>query len=136
MHFDSVLVLKIKTNIKAKRVFANRPYLQPSLRNINIQTSSCERIGVVGRTGAGKSSLIAALMRISPLHSGRITIDTVDISTLPLSVLRSRISLVPQDSFLFSGTIRDNLDPRGLHLGLYPLSISFFLQLTFLRNFP
>lgn len=71
----------------------------------------------MGRTGAGKSSLLAALLRIAPLHTGRITIDTVDISTLPLYVLRSRISLVPQDSFLFSGTIRENLDPRNLHLG-------------------
>ncbi|XP_031634883.1 multidrug resistance-associated protein 7 [Contarinia nasturtii] len=96
--------------------FKYRPYLQPSLRNINFQTSSCERIGVVGRTGAGKSSLMAALLRVAPLHNGHITVDTVDIATLKLSVLRSRISLVPQNSFLFSGTIRDNLDPRGLHL--------------------
>lgn len=96
----------------------NRPYLQTSLRNINFQTSSCERIGVVGRTGAGKSSLMAALLRIAPLSTGHIYIDTVDISTLPLATLRSRIALVPQDSFLFSGTIRDNLDPRGLHLGI------------------
>lgn len=95
----------------------NRSYLQASLRNINFQTTSCERIGIVGRTGAGKSSLMAALLRIAPLSTGRITIDTVDISTLPLDVLRSRIALVPQDSFLFSGTVRDNLDPRGLHLG-------------------
>lgn len=91
--------------------------MQPSIQNITFQTSSCERIGIVGRTGAGKSSLIAALFRIAPLHAGRITIDTVDISTLSLEVLRSRIALVPQDSFLFSGTIRENLDPRNLHLG-------------------
>lgn len=94
-----------------------RPYLHPSIQNITFQTSPCERIGIVGRTGAGKSSLIAALFRIAPLHSGSIKIDTVDISTLPLGVLRSRIALVPQDSFLFSGTIRENLDPRNLHLG-------------------
>lgn len=98
------------------------PYLQPSLQNITFQTSSCERIGIVGRTGAGKSSLIAALLRIAPLHAGRITIDTVDIATLPLSIIRSRIALVPQDSFLFSGTIRENLDPRNLHLGkIFPV---------------
>ena len=96
----------------------NRPYLQASLRNINFQTSSCERIGVVGRTGAGKSSLMAALLRIAPLSTGHIYIDTVDISTLPLDTLRSRVALVPQDSFLFSGTVRDNLDPRRLHLGI------------------
>lgn len=90
--------------------------MHPTLKNINFQTSSCERIGIVGRTGAGKSSIMAALIRIAPLASGRITIDTVDISTLPLNVLRSRIAFVPQDAFLFSGTIRENLDPRNLHL--------------------
>lgn len=59
---------------------------------------------------------MASLIRIAPLATGFITIDTVDVSTLPLSVLRSRIAVVPQDAFLFSGTIRENLDPRGLHL--------------------
>lgn len=91
----------------------NSPYLQPSLQNIAFQMSPCEKIGIVGRTGAGKSSLIAALFRIAPLHTGRIVIDTVDISTLPLQTLRARIALVPQDAFLFSGTIRENLDPRN-----------------------
>lgn len=94
----------------------SRSYLQSSLKNITFQASSCERIGIVGRTGAGKSSIISALLRIAPLHSGKITIDSCDISTFPLNILRSRISLVPQDSFLFSGTIRENLDPRNLHL--------------------
>lgn len=114
------------------RFYNNRPYLQTSLRNINFQTSSCERIGIVGRTGAGKSSLTAALLRIAPLHTGRISIDTVDIATLPLDVLRSRVALVPQDSFLFSGTIRDNLDPRGLHLGY--INIFYNKKKTFFHN--
>lgn len=65
----------------------------------------------------GKSSIVSALLRIAPLHTGKISIDTVDVATLSLNVLRSRITLVPQDSFLFSGTIRENLDPRNLHLG-------------------
>lgn len=93
-----------------------RDYLPPSLTNINFQTSSCERVGIVGRTGAGKTSMMAAVMRMVPLYTGKITIDTVDIATLPLHILRSRIALVPQDSFLFSATIRENLDPRNLHL--------------------
>lgn len=93
-----------------------RSYLRPSLNRMNFHTSSCERIGIVGRTGAGKSSIMAALIRIAPLTTGRITIDTVDVATLPLHILRSRIALVPQDSFLFSGTIRENMDPRNLHL--------------------
>lgn len=89
-----------------------RSDLQPSLKNIEFQTTSCERIGIVGRTGAGKSSIVSALLRIAPLHRGKITIDSCDLSTLPLSILRSRIALVPQDTFLFSGTVRENLDPR------------------------
>lgn len=110
----------------------NRSYLQPSLRNVTFQTSSCEKIGIVGRTGAGKSSLIAALFRIAPLHTGHIIIDTVDISTLPMEVLRDRIALVPQDSFLFSGTIRENLDPRNSLPGNGKLYIQVSLPLTFI----
>lgn len=94
----------------------HRPHLAPSLKNIQFQSSSCERIGIVGRTGAGKTSLVSALLRTVPLHMGRITIDSCDISTIPLETLRSRVALVPQDIFLFAGTIRENLDPRNLHM--------------------
>lgn len=73
-------------------------------------------MGIVGRTGAGKTSVLSALLRVVPLYRGRISIDGVDIATLPLSKLRSRIALVPQEPFLFSGTVRENLDPRSLHL--------------------
>lgn len=59
---------------------------------------------------------MAALIRIVPVTTGTVTIDGIDVSTLPLSVLRSRIAFVPQDAFLFSGSIRENLDPRNLHL--------------------
>lgn len=83
---------------------------------INLQTASCERVGIVGRTGAGKSSLLAAIARVEPISSGTIKIDLVDIATLPLDVLRNRIAFVPQEPFLFTGTIRANMDPRGLHL--------------------
>lgn len=93
-----------------------RDYLRPAIYEMNFQTSPCERVGIIGRTGAGKSSIMAALIRIAPVTSGRVTIDTVDISTLPLNVLRSRLAVVPQDPFLFAGTIRDNMDPRNLHL--------------------
>lgn len=93
-----------------------RPHLAPSLKNIQFQSSSCERIGIVGPTGAGKTSLVSAILRTVPLQMGRITIDSCDISTIPLETLRSRVALVPQDIFLFSGTIRENLDPRNLHM--------------------
>lgn len=93
-----------------------RDYLHPSLNEMTFQTSPCERIGIVGRTGAGKSSILAALLRTTPLQFGKITIDSIDVATLPLQTLRGRISVVPQDSFLFSGTIRENLDPRMAYL--------------------
>lgn len=93
-----------------------RDNLEPSLLDINFESEPCERIGIVGRTGAGKTSILSALMRVAPLTHGELRIDCVDIATLPLNVLRSRIALVPQQPFLFSGTIRENMDPRGLHL--------------------
>ena len=68
-------------------------------------------MGVVGRTGAGKSSLVLCLMRIIELEKGRIVIDGADISKIGLEDLRSKIAIIPQEPLLFSGTVRDNLDP-------------------------
>ena len=85
--------------------------------NISLfQTASYERIGICGRTGAGKSSIINAILRVSNLTRGQILIDSVDIKTLPLSVLRSRVAIISQEPFLFEGTVRDNIDPRGIFL--------------------
>lgn len=103
--------------IKFKNVHMSyRENLIPALNGISFETVTYERVGIVGRTGAGKSSIINALLRVSDTTRGEIIIDNVDISTLALSVLRSRIAIVPQEPFLFSGTVRDNLDPRALHL--------------------
>ncbi|AOA64841.1 ATP-binding cassette (ABC) transporter [Komagataella phaffii CBS 7435] len=90
-----------------------RPELPLVLKNISLKIASGQRIGICGRTGAGKSSIMTALYRINELASGRITIDNVDISTLGLHNLRKRLSIIPQDPILFKGTIRKNLDPFG-----------------------
>ncbi|KAF9973812.1 hypothetical protein BGZ73_002947 [Actinomortierella ambigua] len=81
------------------------------LKKINLSIQPGERVGIVGRTGAGKSSVTMALFRIIEAVEGNITIDGIDISTLGLTELRSRLAIIPQDPFLFGSTIRRNLDP-------------------------
>ena len=82
-----------------------------ALENISMNIRNQEKIGIVGRTGAGKSSLIQTLFRMGNLLRGQIRIDKIDISSIGLDDLRSRISIIPQDPVLFTGTIRSNLDP-------------------------
>uniref|UniRef100_T1JB97 ABC-type glutathione-S-conjugate transporter n=1 Tax=Strigamia maritima TaxID=126957 RepID=T1JB97_STRMM len=92
-----------------------RQDLEYSLINININIKGGEKIGLVGRTGSGKSSLTLALFRIIEGSSGRIIIDDLDISTLGLHDLRSKLTIIPQEPMLFSGTLRLNLDPLQQH---------------------
>ena len=72
-----------------------------------------EKIGIVGRTGSGKSTMMAGLFRIEEPAGGTIFIDGIDITTIPVQTLRSRICILPQEATMFSGTIRTNLDPFG-----------------------
>ncbi|KAI3383909.1 hypothetical protein SNEBB_000827 [Seison nebaliae] len=81
------------------------------LKNIDINIKSKEKIGIVGRTGAGKSSLTLSLFRILEAAEGRIKIDGIDISKIGLHDLREKLTIIPQDPIIFSGTIRENLDP-------------------------
>lgn len=92
-----------------------RPGLPPVLKGISMNIKGGEKIGIVGRTGAGKSSIMVALFRLVELSSGSITIDGVDISKLGLTDLRKKIAIIPQDPLLFNGTMRSNLDPFGQH---------------------
>ncbi|SPO07647.1 related to multidrug transporter (yeast bile transporter) [Cephalotrichum gorgonifer] len=85
--------------------------LPPVLRGVSFSIDGGERVGVVGRTGAGKSSLTLALFRLLEAREGTIRIDGLDISEMNLHDLRSRLAIIPQDPVLFSGTIRSNLDP-------------------------
>ncbi|XP_076270121.1 ATP-binding cassette subfamily C member 4-like isoform X2 [Rhynchophorus ferrugineus] len=82
----------------------------PVLNNLDFVIQSGEKIGIVGRTGAGKSSLISALFRLAPIE-GKIVIDGIDSKSLGLNDLRRKISIIPQEPILFSSTLRYNLDP-------------------------
>nr|XP_040235083.1 multidrug resistance-associated protein 1 isoform X5 [Anopheles coluzzii] len=88
-----------------------REGLELVLRGISFTVNGGEKVGIVGRTGAGKSSLTLALFRIIESAGGSIVIDGQDISQLGLHALRSRLTIIPQDPVLFSGTLRINLDP-------------------------
>ncbi|KAG8970070.1 hypothetical protein FRC05_000718 [Tulasnella sp. 425] len=91
------------------------PELPAVLHDVSFQLKPKERIGLLGRTGSGKSTLAMALLRFVDPSSGKIIIDGIDISTIGLQDLRSRVTIIPQDAVLFSGTIRENLDPFNDH---------------------
>jgi ABC-type multidrug transport system fused ATPase/permease subunit len=84
------------------------------LKNLSFKVLPGEKVGVVGRTGAGKSSMALALFRALEAQEGKILVDDVDIGLIGLRDLREKVVMVPQDPTLFSGTIRSNLDPFGL----------------------
>ena len=89
------------------------PDLPPVLRGITFRIAPNSRVGIVGPTGAGKSSLTMALFRFLEASGGSIRIDGLDISTLNIHALRSHIAIIPQRPVLWQGTIRSNLDPFG-----------------------
>lgn len=92
-----------------------RPNLPLVLKGLSMHVKGGERIGVVGRTGAGKSSIMSTLFRLVEISGGSITIDGINISTMGLADLRSRLAIIPQDPTLFQGTVRSNLDPFQEH---------------------
>lgn len=88
---------------------------QPVLRKINLEIKPREHVAIVGRTGAGKSSLVSGLFRILEASGGQIRIDGIDISRVQLDTLRTRMTIIPQDFRPFLGSVRNNLDPEGLY---------------------
>jgi ABC-type multidrug transport system fused ATPase/permease subunit len=94
------------------------PYLPntpPVLKGINFSMREGEKVGVVGRTGAGKSSLIVALYRLADISEGKIEVDSIDCSMVNLNKLRRSMAIIPQEPVMFGGTIRTNLDPFNDH---------------------
>ncbi|EEB89670.1 hypothetical protein MPER_12209, partial [Moniliophthora perniciosa FA553] len=109
-----------------------RPELDLVLKNLSFTIKGKERVGICGRTGAGKSSIVQALYRIIEPAEGTIYIDSIDITKLGLHDLRSSCSTVPQNPELYEGTIRDNVDP----VGAYPAAeIWDALEQAHLREF-
>ncbi|KAH8103325.1 P-loop containing nucleoside triphosphate hydrolase protein [Cristinia sonorae] len=92
---------------------AYREGLPLVLKGVTFDVNGGEKIGIVGRTGAGKSSLLQALFKVVNPQRGSITIDGRDLQDVGLTTLRTRLALVPQDTTLFLGTLRENLDPQG-----------------------
>lgn len=88
-----------------------RDGLEPSIRELSFRVEAGMKVGIVGRTGSGKSSILQTLFRLVELSNGKITIDGTDLSTIGLHQLRKQIAYIPQSPFLLQGTIRENLDP-------------------------
>ncbi|KAG0794583.1 hypothetical protein G6F22_005317 [Rhizopus arrhizus] len=91
------------------------PELDPVLHGISFSTRPHEKIGIVGRTGSGKSTMGLSFFRFLEASKGSIIIDGIDVATIGLEDLRSRLTIIPQDAVLFDGTIRSNLDPFDEH---------------------
>lgn len=89
------------------------PDLPAVLHDISFNLKATERVGLLGRTGSGKSTLAMSVLRFVDPTKGKILVDGIDITTIGVSDLRSRLTFIPQDATLFSGSLRDNLDPFG-----------------------
>ncbi|XP_077632923.1 ATP-binding cassette sub-family C member 3 isoform X1 [Crocuta crocuta] len=92
-----------------------RPGLELVLKNLSLRVHGGEKVGIVGRTGAGKSSMTLCLFRILEAAEGEICIDGLNVADIGLHDLRSQLTIIPQDPVLFSASLRTNLDPFGYH---------------------
>nr|XP_029150836.1 ABC transporter C family member 13 isoform X4 [Arachis hypogaea] len=87
------------------------PSLAPAIYNLSFTIAGGTQVGIIGRTGAGKSSVLNALFCLTPICSGSILVDGTDIRNVPVRELRTHLAIVPQSPFLFNGSLRENLDP-------------------------
>ncbi|KAF9258421.1 P-loop containing nucleoside triphosphate hydrolase protein [Marasmius fiardii PR-910] len=104
------------------------PELPDVLRDVSFSLRAGERVGLLGRTGSGKSTLAMSILRFVDPSSGKIFIDGVDISAIGTYDLRSRLTFIPQDATLFSGTLRENLDPFNEHTDEECLDVLYRVQ--------
>ena len=88
-------------------------WLDPSVKNFSVTIKAGESVGIVGRTGSGKSSLLVMLLRLTRQCKGRMLIGGVDTSSVSLASLRKYVAIIPQDPVLFQASVRFNLDPDG-----------------------
>ena len=111
---------KINTFISQGKISFNnysvkyRPNTPLVLKNLTFEINPQEKIGVVGRTGSGKSTLCLCLFRILEADSGKISIDNIDISSIGLEILRKNLTIIPQEPTLIEGTLRENVDPAEI----------------------
>lgn len=113
---------------------AYRPELPPVLKDLSVVFAAGEKIGVCGRTGAGKSSLFVTLFRLCNISSGKILLDGVDIHRIGLADLRSSLAIIPQSPVIFSGSLRYNLDPFNVHTDAAVIAALEKVQLGYLVN--
>ncbi|PAN25430.1 hypothetical protein PAHAL_4G300900 [Panicum hallii] len=88
-----------------------KPELPPALNDVSFLIAPAMQVGIIGRTGAGKSSVLNALFRLVPICNGRILVDGIDVAKVAIRELRAHFAVVPQSPFLFDGSLRENLDP-------------------------
>ncbi|RDW80341.1 putative multidrug resistance protein [Coleophoma crateriformis] len=102
-----------KGEIEFRNVTASYGPSALALRNVSMAINAGQKIGICGRTGSGKSSLLLSLCRLIEIDSGTIIIDGVDLRTVPREVIRTQLNAIPQESFVLSDSVRVNADPRG-----------------------
>lgn len=119
IHFQNVVasytyVSLFPQNLPEDRLIYNRCNGPPALTNVSLNINSCEKVAICGSSGSGKTTFVLALLQMIEVSQGLIKVDDLDIATFDGDDLRSRINVVPQDPFFIPGSIRHNLDPRGL----------------------